>query len=143
MDREELQALAARCEAASGPDRELDVAVALAVDWRHPAMMAPLRASASWQGDNAITNLAVEAERADSVLKYLLRYTASLDAALSLVPEGRDWMVDNFDGVPPRRCSASVFNEAGQPYADYEATAATPALALTAASLRARAAQCS
>jgi hypothetical protein len=65
-------------------------------------------------------------------------YTVSLDAALTLVPAGRDWMVDNFDGPIGRRCSASVFNDPSDEFADYEAFAATPAMALTSAALRAR-----
>lgn len=64
-----------------------------------------------------------------------LRYTASLDAAMSLVPKGLDWMIDNFDGAKSGfRCSAGVFS--GSQWIDCRA-AATPALALTAASLRA------
>jgi hypothetical protein len=75
-------------------------------------------------------------------------YTASLDAAMSLVPEGWRWMtghrehpharayVENgepsFVGVGTRRNPARQW---------FEVTASTPALALTAACLRAHAAQ--
>ena len=74
-------------------------------------------------------------------------FTASLDAAMSLVPtkpfpEIRPgqwwWMVETW----PEECHAHVAYEnrdSGIP--EYSATAATPALALTAASLRARAEQ--
>lgn len=60
-------------------------------------------------------------------------YTASIDAALTLVPEGYDWSLDNFDGDRGRPhawvCKDGPF---------YNATAATPALALCAAALRAK-----
>ena len=63
-------------------------------------------------------------------------YTASLDAAMSLVPEG--WGVDIFAGVTATRVkpSASVWYPGAS---SHEADAATPALALTAACLRVRA----
>ena len=62
----------------------------------------------------------------------LLNAGAYLNAALTLVPEGYDWSLDNFDG------------DQGKPHAwvckdgpFYNATAATPALALCAAALKA------
>jgi len=62
-------------------------------------------------------------------------FTASLDAALSLVPEGMRWCVDTCDGRP--RC----FVEPPHPYPGqpWWGNASTPALALCAAALRARA----
>jgi len=62
-------------------------------------------------------------------------FTASLDAAITLVPEGFEWMADNFDGPPGRRCSANVMRKE----IDARGEAATPALALCAAALKARA----
>jgi hypothetical protein len=70
-------------------------------------------------------------------------YTASLDAAMTLVPEG--WGVNlntpgDFHGTPQVRLKHPERN----PYGDGEpmrGSAATPALALCAAALRARAAQ--
>ena len=60
-------------------------------------------------------------------------YTSSLDAALSLVPEGYDWIVANVNG-----------HHGGTPYAcvgsDQSHHAATPVLSLVLAALRARAA---
>lgn len=71
----------------------------------------------------------------------LLRYTASLDAALTLVPEGT-WWVAGFG----RRTKAEPLGGAAIYYSTglamgtlvAEAEAATPALALCAAALRAR-----
>jgi hypothetical protein len=58
-----------------------------------------------------------------------LRYTASLDGAVTLVPEGAQWTL-TVDGP---RFLAHV--------SGFTATAATPALALCSAALRARASQ--
>jgi hypothetical protein len=72
-------------------------------------------------------------------------YTASLDAAMTLVPEGWFWMAGNRDRLTPR-----AYVENGKPAFEgissrrnperlwFEVTAATSALALCAAALRAR-----
>lgn len=57
-------------------------------------------------------------------------YTASLDAAISLVPVPY-WMLRNEDGGPV----ATIMDETG---AEFEVKAATPAIALCAAALKAR-----
>jgi hypothetical protein len=58
-----------------------------------------------------------------------LAYTASLDAAMTLVPEDREWVLANYRS-PKTVARVGAFNQG---------SAATPALALTAAALRARA----
>jgi len=112
-----LVELAARCEAAEGPDRKLDLAVALAI---------------RGQAINGVINVSA-------------RYTASIDAAMSLVPEGWGWLVSQ----PNAKALASgllkkrtpVLGEVQYGYdRRHSVAAATPALALTAAALRARAA---
>lgn len=62
-------------------------------------------------------------------------FTASLDAAIRLVPEGHCWTVysDGCAGVAPKRDDDDL--------ADGATWAATPVLALCAAALRAREAQ--
>jgi hypothetical protein len=116
-----LLALADRCEQAAGPDRELDVAIARALDWK------PLYRDdySKWWPPAAVED---SRARKRSILHHptqpLPAFTASLDAAVTLVPEGYGWMVmKNVAKVGrwPKR-------------------AATPALALCAAALRARAA---
>lgn len=96
----DLEALAARVEAAVHPSYVLDQDIADAVGY-------PPRAR-------------------------LPSYTASIDAAVTLVPSGYDWCVfaDGFAGVGPR-----VADEVP----DASKCGATPALALCAAALRARA----
>lgn len=114
MTRAELLALAERTERAEGADRELDVAI-------HQTLGRPVL----W----AIDDDGCEYQALVSVPLY----TASLDAALSLVPEGRIVRLL----MDPDGRSAAYVNHPGQ-IADRR-LAATPALALVAAALRARA----
>jgi hypothetical protein len=99
--------LSCRVEAATGPDRELD-ALINDIAGRHPTMPA---------------------------------YTASLDAAITLVPEGWHWALRK---MPLGTYLSSQFiiapNGSDRPYVPdtlVQCEAATPALALTAAALRA------
>ncbi len=113
-----LTALAARCEAAEGPSRELDEAIVQGVypelDIRRDGPDGLWRAYGSTMGRDCI--LRVE------------DYTASLDAALTLVPARAMW--------------AAGVDEDGMGCADMPqhrmlVHARTPALALCAAALRA------
>jgi hypothetical protein len=97
-----LLELAERCEKATGPDVDLDLDISEATGgWK---------ALATWKG---------------------VSYTASLDAAMTLVPDGQNfnlfWRAEEGAGF------AGVDGSSTK--------AATPALALCAAALRARAAQ--
>ena len=68
----------------------------------------------------------------------IAHYTTSLDAALTLVPEGMEWHVSNRGQIGAHRlCFASIY---GPPMvgSECDANAATPALALCVASLKAR-----
>lgn len=102
-NRDELLALAARCEAAAGPNTHLDFLIHVATQ-DFPYMMP----GSIW--------------------------TRSLDAALTLVPEG--WWADI--EVTRKRAGVAVLQNDLCGWA--AASAATPALALCAAGLRARAA---
>jgi hypothetical protein len=103
-----LLELAGRCERATGPDRELDTEIGKAVEAEPFAICD-------------YGNVPVFAS-----------FTASLDAAMTLVPEGLKWGIGNpQDGY-------SYATMGNLPRA---VRAATPALALCAASLRARATQ--
>jgi hypothetical protein len=121
-----LLALAERCEQAAGADRELDVAIARALGWK------PLYRDdySKWWPPAAVADAR---ERKRSILHHptqpLPKFTASLDAAVTLVPEGWFWEVRD-DGV-----AWVTRPDGGMP-----GTAAAPALALVAAALRARAA---
>jgi len=122
----DLRALAERCERAQGPDRELDAEIAEARG-AVPAgafRMYGFPEKAVW-GLDAYNTWKAPA------------YTASLDDALTLVPEG--WHVGLWvdpDGTARVRMgNGERVIYAGSP----QANCATPALALCAASLRARA----
>lgn len=120
----DLNELAAACERASGPDRDIDSLIKEAIgdSWDYSADWGPR-------------------ENCRPVGK---AYTALLDAALAIVPHGYHWQIGN--GVEADGPFAAEYID--QPYAwcSREPTgelvsAATPALALCAAALRARAHQ--
>ena len=129
-DHEHLTALAERCEAATGPDRELEGEIYRAVEepgWDNPQPSEEVKASYC-RGVAGV-------------------YTASIDAAMTLVPKGLEWTLDCLDAArDPRfgKCQARIMLMA---YADDPkelgpqaiANGDTPALALCAAALRARA----
>jgi hypothetical protein len=99
--------LAERCEAATGPDRELDAEIAQVVG-AQPVMICDT----------------------GNVLIYQ-SFTASLDAAMTLVPEGRRWLLQTL--MTGKYRAEADWNGSGQ--------GSTPALALCAAALRAIAAR--
>lgn len=143
----DLVALAGRVERASGADRELDAEIALAT------------AYAGCRRRTAESNHRLPVENQFGHGFFPPSYTTSLDAAMSLVPEG--WAIDKLSMWPASPESASnlsapqshchmvgtsvqrmgrkmVWGHGGSD-GRVDATAATPALALVAAALRARA----
>lgn len=109
LDKQKLLELAERCEQATGPDRELDYAIFKA--------MARKDAPNHWRPNDGDF------------------FTASLDTALTLVPEGCVWNAGNDTGA----AWAHVWTDGP----DYDgmipgSRAVTPALALCAAALRAQ-----
>lgn len=115
--------LAERCKTAAGPDREIDC---LIQEWRFPELTPDMRVM--YYGDPTGEHVRDEGQtfvRSPS-------FTASLDAAMTLVPEGYDWAVFRTNG------GLTVHSWCGN---REDIFAATPALALCAAALRARAAQ--
>lgn len=110
-----------RIEAASGPDRDIDLAIDLGArpdQWAQVCHDDPDSVPTQWCDDDELP-----------------RYTASLDAALTLVPEGVKFEIDG--GVKNARARASLYPLW---HANHVTVlAATPALALSAAALKARA----
>jgi hypothetical protein len=141
MDKLEL---AERCEKATGPQRELDVAIAIECG---PAAKR-LESLMAGSPHNTVAEIAKEADR-ESPLVCIPSYTASLDAALTLVPEG--WFVHSITEFNQRTWEVSLrgpdelrFAKGPEAWANSrtkgnERGVATPALALCAAALRARA----
>jgi hypothetical protein len=116
-----LLKLAERCEQATGPDRELDAAAHTATTGFEPRI-----GGIGWAKGELVVPLCPG-------WGPLPRYTASLDAAMTLVPEGWLWARDIdciFCLYPPESTSPEIGFHSER-----------AALALCAAALRARAAQ--
>ena len=116
--------LIARLEKLTGPDREVDAEI-------FAEITGNVRSQDYWR----FTGLRTKGEADDvafsAYCKYrALRYTASLDAALSLVPEGWEWELSWLAGV----AAAKI----GDPLLYLEGEAKTPAIALCIAALKAR-----
>jgi hypothetical protein len=111
-----LLALAERCEQAAGPDRELDAEIALAIGYTREKKG---RERIAWWRNPKGQQIGY-----DGWHNFPPSFTASLDAAVTLVPEGCGWMVMNNAAKVGR----------------WPSRGATPALALCAAALRAKAA---
>lgn len=137
--RDALLALAERCEAATGADRELDKAVYAAIGNCNHERTKYYCIEDGNDTDSGFTCLDCGADTYGA--KSARAYTASLDAAVTLVPDsvdsgGERFRVEhwNTNGVHAEHIRASAWVAgAARVYA------ATPALALTAAALRARA----
>lgn len=122
-----MDELIKRLEAASGPDRELDADIA-----------------------TSLGKPVCKDDPCNWVIKYpgaydyrkLPRYTASIDAALTLVPEGLDWFVKHYASAGGKYGAVVTSPEiAARSWGDYSHDdAATPAIALCIAALRARSA---
>lgn len=117
----DLLALAERCEAATGPDRELDGDVYEALG----GVLTKIRGTTTRRLADRYNGRDVP------------RYTASLDAAMTLVPDGSVWLRKS-----PETMSIYTPPTDEKVWAHHiDGKGTTPALALTAAALRARATQ--
>jgi hypothetical protein len=131
MTAAELIALAERVEGLTGPCRETDEAIRYAIGWRaaHGRWYSPDDAALSRRRKVGLLNFQPSQTPGP--------FTASLDAALGLVPSGWVWTVNTFrDGM----ASAYCMHPSGETVRHERKYAPTPALALTAAALRAKAA---
>lgn len=130
-----LEELAARCEAAEGPDRELDCLIACELDRDGYSKPYQNEATEDWfcvlPDSNGLT---LDFKRAP-------RYTASIDAAMTLVTEGWETAIYCAPLGSGLQTNVQMETEAmrrRQAFFPIDGTAATPALALCAAALRAR-----
>lgn len=138
-DKAKLLELAERVEAATGPDRRLDIEILVTIDWREPDWEEGERTAREMAERHGLVYLTSRSvEGFNSTWRHLPRLTASLDAAMTLVPEGWCQTKRVFYAVGPTKVRVSMFDEnsLGQ-----TALAATEPLAICAAALRARAAQ--
>lgn len=129
-----LLELAERCERAEGPDRELDCLIGVAIGrfFTQPNKGWPDRPDYCEHRRDDTTCFP-----GNGFDQLVPRYTASLDAAMTLVPEGYRFSVDNAFGDGGAVCGAVVNNAVFAKNAKI-GDAATPALALAAAACRAR-----
>jgi hypothetical protein len=143
MTRADLLALAERCEAATGPDRELDAQIHCAVKgWQFSHWGGEFFGTTP-AGERFTVGLPARSASDTATTHHKMRtdslapaYTVSLDAAMTLVPEGALFDVGHFGDDKPGVFLSSVMPERGK---TQSAEAATPSLALAAASLRAMA----
>lgn len=127
----ELIALAERVEGLTGPNGDLDGAIYAALN----PHMRPIPGNQRRFYDPALTRLNAAREyHVAGATAYAPSFTASLDAALGLVPEG--WLA-GLDIGALRATSVWLATDSQS----VRVHAPTPALALTAAALRARAAE--
>lgn len=134
MNRADLHALAERVEALTGPDRAVDAEIAIAVNHRvYPGLSAMDIVRLSGAKD-AAAFLAELADNPQNVwYEGLPRYTASIDAAMKLVPDGWDWKLESYG-------HAVIWRRGHEDGAYFYADVPNfPALALTAVALRAHA----
>lgn len=132
MSGEGLRALAAKVEALQGPCRETDglIYIAVCIPAERAGRIDHNRGVVGWwPRDGAYVSA-----------RQVPEYTASLDAALSLMPEGWKWTIHSPDDDGPA-VAYCVPNMGRLPWPDWvtDICAATPALALVSAALRARA----
>lgn len=131
-----LSELRKRVEGASGPDREMDLDLALALGLAPTGEMWKRRKGRYNQGGHP--ELREDRSPAPGPWPTFTAkpYSSSLDAALSLVERklpGWVWSVDSAVGLQPAAC---WMEEAGG-HQSFAATASTPALAVLAALLTA------
>lgn len=140
-----LSDLIERLVALKGPDRELDWAIAIAIG------LVEIRFDEGNQVERAylVTDKPIMRYLgSEGQYKWhdLPHFTASLDAALTLVPEGWDWRVSGPDWENHERVShfahVREYQGMSSPKRDAEGDArhSVPAIALCIAALRARAA---
>lgn len=133
----DLLKLAERCERAEGPEKALDREIALAIGWVRLTPSEARRKNPAWfHPDDCRDGKPVyDSLHGTDVWRDPLAYTASLDAAMTLLDGETFFHLSRFSpGEGPAEAHVYPNRHIGD---DYNAFGATPALALTAASLRA------
>jgi hypothetical protein len=141
FDPSRLLGLAERCEQATGPDHPgLDTDI-------HEAVGNCVHRETEYYQVQSDTGFTCKACRKDTYGFAIPKYTASLDAAMTLVPESDDsravfWRLGNDgEGGNPGDFKAEVLIASTFAAKQFVGLADTAALALCAAALRARASQ--
>lgn len=116
----EMLAMAERCALAPSGNRDLDLEILRAITGKHWLWCGRT-------GKTVVTWPKYGCDAPGNPVCSLEEFTSSVDDAIGLIPEGRGWNLQGNTSI----FYATVFGKAGQ--------ACTPALALCAAALRARA----
>jgi hypothetical protein len=133
-DKAKLLELAERCEKATGPDRELDLAISETLG---NCLHDPVVKEVAWSdGTKDLVPVCTKCGAKNAYREWRM-FTRSLDAAMTLVPEGATWELTS-EGAA--NVLAPIPGAPGW-FTDEPVQASTPALALIAAALRAIAAQ--
>ncbi|MDD3798402.1 MAG: hypothetical protein PHE36_04400 [Novosphingobium sp.] len=132
MNSERLIELAERCERAKGPSYALECEIWDAVyPGERDERFRKLTESGPYKGRLGPADK-------DGYVKPFRSFTASIDAAMTLVPDGYFWTLGGNVHHGHWIASINMLNSEGQPWCiACGNAAATPALALTAAALRA------
>ena len=133
-DRATLEALIARVLEGTEPDQELDAEIAVAL-FGGEIIWKTARYTMDAYPARRIQNSAYVGGYQNAGV---LAYTESLDAALTLVPEGWSWHVALRKWPTPTRATGSVWSESLDGSKLFYVDAATPARALIAACIKAR-----
>jgi hypothetical protein len=135
---DETLKLAERCEQAAGPDRELDAIISAtldgytAIEERHGGWIVAT-GKGVMERSLGLIDPGKHSRNFTPQHHDTPAYAASLDAAMTLVPEGMLWTVEQWANGATASVARTRPYESGKRY-----HAATPALALCAAALRAR-----
>ena len=116
----EIAELIERLEKATGPDRKLDDDIAISHGWTFEKMKRDARPY--WREPGQTEWFARSRSGPPA-------YTSSIDAALTLVPEGMDWSISSYGGT---------FIHPGNDAPVIRGEGRTPVLTLCVAALRAR-----
>jgi len=127
----DLLMLAERCESADGPDREIDVRISLSLKGE---MYSDWLVAENLRYRDEPTGYG----RYRPADEWVPKYTESLDAAMTLIIEERDFVLSSDVQNDEATASCGFIDGRGLGYV--ERTAKTAVLALCAAALRARAA---
>ncbi len=142
-----MKDLIARLEKAEGPDRELDgeIAVAIGVDLPEPMGDAPPYLKTPTMADGCAAGTYWLVQRSGMSLRTAPAYTASIDAALTLVPDALckepSWWGVQRGGLTYFHAwvgSGMERYDTNNNFTEHWAQANTPALALCIAALKAR-----
>lgn len=116
MDDLRLKTLKQHIAVARGPDRALDVTVAVALDWRDAEHEEGDRTAKEMAEKHGIDWLISRSQDGiASIWRHLPRFTASMDAALSLLPDSAERRIEFGRYGEGRGSWAYVCLDSGEP----------------------------